>query len=126
MHQWGTLDLDAVICWLGRQIKPAHIWLIGHSAGGQLIGLAEHSQLLSGIVIVAGQSAYWWNFTSTMRWVAFGLWYVALPLSSVGRDYLPARHLGLASVDLPSGVAREWAPGTKPGISVQSGRLWTG
>ncbi|MFQ5581644.1 MAG: alpha/beta fold hydrolase [Mariprofundaceae bacterium] len=116
MHQWGQLDLDTVFRWVKEKMTPKHIWLIGHSVGGQLVGLASHSKLLSGMVVVASQSGYWRNFAPAMQVTTFFLWHVLLPLLSIGRNSFPARLLGLASVDLPSGVAREWARwGRTPG-----------
>lgn len=108
MEDWGRLDLDTILQWTRDEIKPEKLFLIGHSAGGQLVGLAKHSETLSGMIFVACQSGYWKHFTKIKRrlWL---FWNLVIPVLSKGRDYFPARLLGLSTVDLPSGVALQWA-----------------
>lgn len=108
MEDWGRLDLDAVLAWTRDEIGPKRLFLIGHSAGGQLVGLARHSEALSGMIFVACQSGYWKHFTKIKRrlWL---FWHLVIPALSKGWDYFPARLFGLSTVNLPSGVALQWA-----------------
>ncbi len=107
MQDWGAQDLAGVIDWVAAR-AGGRVLAVGHSAGGQLLGLAANNHKIRGLLAIAAQSGYWglWPFPRKY-WMA-ALWYVLMPgLTRVFR-YFPGKHLGLAE-DLPAGVALEWA-----------------
>src|SRR5690606_9475808 len=53
---WGNRDLEAVIKHTIKTFPHHKIILLGHSIGGQLIGLAPSSFLADKIILVAAQS----------------------------------------------------------------------
>ncbi len=124
MHEWGELDLSTALGFLSTQAPHVPALLVGHSAGGQLVGRAAFATPLSGMVFVSSQSGYWkcWSGRGRLRMAA--LWYLAIPALATVLGYLPMRRL-LGGEDLPAGVALEWARwGRHPRyILSHSGRL---
>jgi predicted alpha/beta hydrolase len=100
--------MSAALEALGDRAPGAPLWAVGHSVGGQLIGLMDNHQRLQGVVTVGTSFGYWGYMPGLYRWFVFGMWYGAVPLLTRLNGYLPAQRLGLGE-DLPAGVAREWA-----------------
>jgi predicted alpha/beta hydrolase len=90
------------------ELAPTRWFLIGHSAGGQMTGLASNSADAAGLILVASQSGYWrlWPPASQLRWVC--MWYVLIPLLTHIYGYTPTSKLKFGE-DLPAGVGLEWA-----------------
>ena len=109
MAQWGRLDIAAALDWGIQQFRDLPLFHLGHSAGGQLMGLAPASEKLSGLILVAANAphASLWRGAARLRILV--LWYLLAPLLAAGRARFPMRRLGLSSVDVPAGVIRQWA-----------------
>lgn len=108
MTTWATRDLAGAIEW-ATQTYPGHrLYAVGHSFGGQAVGLAPNAQRLAGLVTVAAPSGYWGHWPRGRRWMLAALWYTAMPALTALLGYFPGRRLGLGE-DLPAGVAHEWA-----------------
>jgi predicted alpha/beta hydrolase len=84
------------------------IALVGHSVGGQLVGLAAGSERLAAMLFVASQSGYWRLWPWPARWRMVLTWHVAIPAVTRTLGYLPLSRLG-GGADVPAGVALEWA-----------------
>ena len=108
MTTWATCDLAGVIDW-AAQTYPRHpLYAIGHSFGGQAVGLAPNAGRLAALVTVAAPSAYWGHYPRPQRWLMWGLWSTGVPALTALCGYFPAKRLRLFE-DLPAGVALEWA-----------------
>jgi len=108
LANWGNRDLDAVIKHTIKTFPHHKIVLLGHSIGGQLIGLAPSSCLADKIILVAAQSGYWnfWKGVSKIRmWVN---WYLLVPVLTKLFGYFPAEKISRME-NLPKNVAEEWA-----------------
>jgi len=107
MTQWGKLDARAV----HRHVREHHgegaVALLGHSFGGQLVGLIDEAREVSGALFVGAQFGYYRHWALLQQPRLALLWRGLVPLLSATFGYLPAR-AGLGE-DLPAGVAREWA-----------------
>ena len=107
MRDWALLDATAAFDFLLRQGSDP-VSVVGHSFGGQAVGLLPQPERIRGALLVGSQSGYWRN------WPALGkLW--MWPTTHLGLDavttlfgYFPGSRLGFGE-DLPPGVAREWA-----------------
>lgn len=108
MTDWGKLDVDAVLEWAIDNWNPDELIYLSHSCGGQLVGLAEHSSHIDKAVFIACQSGYWKIWPQPYRWGTYAVWKL-IPLITPWFDDFPARALGLSSVNIPSGVAHQWA-----------------
>jgi len=107
MHEWGEQDFAGILDWTKSNFPRHHIIVIGHSAGGQIVGLAGNNQRISSLLLVAAQSGYWRLWPSPIRYGMFLIWYVVVPVLTRTFGYLPA--WAGAGAALPAGVANEWA-----------------
>lgn len=109
MSDWGRLDIEAGLAWLQGELKPDRCFLVGHSAGAQLPGLAASSEQLDGMILVAGSAPHLRHYPPS-AWPKLVLtWYGLGPLLSWRRDQFPARQTGLGSTTVAAGVVRQWA-----------------
>ncbi|MBN1207782.1 MAG: alpha/beta fold hydrolase [Myxococcaceae bacterium] len=108
MEDWGTRDLAGAVDWLVERFPRSPLLAVGHSSGGQLLGLTDRIQHVSALLTVGAQSGYWRHWEGTRRYQLAFLWYVAIPAATSLLGYFPSKRLGLGE-DLPGGVAREWA-----------------
>jgi predicted alpha/beta hydrolase len=109
MADWGRLDIEAALAWAKRELRPAKLFLVGHSAGAQLAGLAATSEQLDGMVLVAGSAPHLRHYP-LKSWPLLALtWHALGPVLSWRRDDFPARRTGLGSTRVPAGVVAEWS-----------------
>lgn len=107
MRDWGRSDLEGVLRFAAREWSGRPLVAIGHSVGGQLLGMAESNTLLSRAVTVGSQFGSWHLWPGPRKWAMAGLWYGVMPGVTKALGYFPGS-LGIGA-DLPSGVALEWA-----------------
>jgi predicted alpha/beta hydrolase len=106
-QDWGRLDLHAVLEQAYARFPGLPVFLCGHSAGAQVVGLTPHAERLAGLVFIAGPRPHVSQDRGAYRIFSTLWWYVLVPLGSLFA-WFPARRLGFSSVDVPSGVTREW------------------
>jgi predicted alpha/beta hydrolase len=108
MRQWGEHDLAGMIDWATDRYPNARLAVVGHSFGGQSVGLAKNRERVGRLVTVGAQSGYLGHWPRPRRYAYAALWYVAMPLATRLAGYFPGRLLRLGE-DLPRGVALQWA-----------------
>lgn len=108
MRAWGERDLAAAIAWADRRAPDARVVLVGHSFGGQAVGLAPNAARLDAVALVAAQVGWYGLWPWHQRLVLAGLWHVAMPAAAMLLGRFPSSRVGLGE-DLPEHVAREWA-----------------
>ncbi|MGJ8669619.1 MAG: alpha/beta hydrolase family protein [Oceanococcus sp.] len=108
MYDWGRLDINAALE-LGQKLSSERNFMIGHSCGGQLLGLAPNAAKLDGAIMVASTLANPALYPAPARYGLRLMWGTVIPLVAWGRDRFPARRLGFSNVDVPAGVMSEWA-----------------
>jgi predicted alpha/beta hydrolase len=108
MRHWGERDLAGAIDWASARYPQARLAVLGHSFGGQAVGLAKNRQRVARLVTIGAQSGYFGHWPRPQRYMYAALWYVAMPLATRIAGYFPARPFRLGE-DLPSGVALQWA-----------------
>src|SRR5262245_43139340 len=107
-HEWGEEDLPGAIAFAEQTWPGVPVALVGHSVGGQLVGLAQGAERLAAMLFVASQSGYWRLWPWPARWRMVVTWHVAIPSVTRALGYLPLSRLG-GGADVPAGVALEWA-----------------
>jgi predicted alpha/beta hydrolase len=113
LEDWGVQDIEAIIQFaknLGTtESENLPIHFVGHSVGGQLLGLASSSSALNSMVFVASSCPYWkrWGFPEHIKMLLAPR--VIFLIASLVRDEFPTRSLGLGSIKIPSKVAKQWA-----------------
>ena len=104
---WGRLDMPAVLERLQDEFPDVSYHLVGHSAGGQLVGLMPNALALRSMANVASSSGSVSNMTPLYRMKAIAFLKYLLPLTArfqgVGRTDL----VGMGG-PLPAGVALDW------------------
>ncbi|HEV7768903.1 MAG TPA: alpha/beta fold hydrolase [Thermoanaerobaculia bacterium] len=108
MEEWGRLDITAAIEWVSSELRPKTLAYVGHSCGGQLLGLAPNAPRVDQIIFTSAQSGYWRHWPGSSKYRLGALW-VTMPLVASVIGYFPSKVLGLGSEDLPRRVAVEWA-----------------
>ena len=107
LTQWGQQDQVAALTFLIERSGSAQAVLVGHSAGGQMMGLMSNHAQLARVVGVAISSGWFSGMRAAFaRQARFGL-RVVMPLGSAVLGYAPAAWLGLGE-NLPRAVGRQW------------------
>jgi len=106
-RDWGQRDVPGAIAWLTGRYPDLPLAIVGHSTGGQQLGLAENVSRVRAAVLVAVSTGYWRGMPAPFRWFTLGLFKVYLPIASRFYGYAPARKIRWGE-NLPAGVAREW------------------
>lgn len=107
MSDWAKLDAEAAHALVRRQFPREPVATIGHSFGGQLIGLLDAASEVEGTLLVGSQLGYYGHWGSLDRLRLGFTWRALVPTLTASFGYLPAQ-AGLGE-DLPRGVADEWA-----------------
>ena len=112
---WGKNDLENVIQYVIKNYPNSKKVILGHSIGGQLVGLAKSSTKFDKIILIAAQSGYWKFWKGIDRIKMFFNWYVLFPTLLYLFGYLNSKKLS-GMENLPKNVADQWRNwGKKPG-----------
>ncbi|MDN3448367.1 alpha/beta fold hydrolase [Psychrobacter sp. APC 3281] len=104
---WGRHDMPAVLDALQDEFPDASYHLIGHSAGGQLIGLMPNYQAIGSVFNVACSSGRIKNMGMPYKLKAMGFMDAFIPFTNLTLGYTPSDKIGMGE-PLPRGVARQW------------------
>jgi predicted alpha/beta hydrolase len=107
LAEWGQQDLVAALEWLLQRTGSAQVVQLGHSAGGQMIGLMPNHHRIARLVGISASTGWFSGMRLAFRLKArFGLrLFVPLGIRLLG--YGPTARIGLGE-DLPAAVARQW------------------
>ena len=107
MSDWAALDAAAAISWMRERYHALPLSYVGHSFGGQALGLLPNNTEVSRALLIASQAAYWKLMASPERYRVYAAFnFVLTPLTQM-LGYAPGR-VGLGE-DLPKGVFQQWA-----------------
>jgi predicted alpha/beta hydrolase len=106
MSDWAALDVTAAVAWMRERYRSLPLNYVGHSFGGQALGLLANNNEVSRALLIAAQAGYWKLMASPERYrVYVMLNLVGTPLTRL-MGYAPGwSGLGL---DLPKGVFQQW------------------
>ncbi len=108
MLHWGQRDMDAVLDWVKQNYPSYRTCGIGHSIGGQLMGILPDNNRYDAFLGIASQNIYWRNWPTFLSRVKSLLFFGGvLPLFYKTIGYLPPWVLGTEI--LPKTVIRDWA-----------------
>lgn len=106
MADWATKDVTAAVAWMRERYDTLPLGYVGHSFGGQALGLLSNNHEVSRALLVASQAGYWRLIASPERYRVFLLLnLLGVPLTQL-LGYAPGR-LGIGE-DLPKGVFLQW------------------
>lgn len=107
MIHWGQKDMDAVLSFFASRHPELTIKGIGHSIGGQLLGILPDNNRYEGFLNIASQHIYWKNWPIKDRPLTALFFFGVLPIFYKLTGGLPSWVLGAEY--LPKQVARDWS-----------------
>jgi predicted alpha/beta hydrolase len=107
MSDWGLLDMRAALAAAAERAQGAPIATLGHSIGGQFLGLLANHALARAHVQIATSVGYWPWERAPFKYLAWWFWRVHGPLMLALKGYIPTGG-GWAGLPLPRGVYEEW------------------
>ena len=107
MADWAMLDIGAAVSWMRERYHTLPFGYVGHSFGGQVLGLLPNNSEVSRALLIAAQAGYWKLMTTPERYRVFSMLnFIGMPLTKA-LGYAPA-WAGMGE-DLPKGVFLQWA-----------------
>lgn len=104
---WGRLDLAAMLQYIAVHFPKQQQFLIGHSYGGQAIGLLPNHHLLRA-AFCFGTGAGWHGYMPWKARFQVGvMWNLVFPPLVKWYGYLPWQKFNMGA-DLPKAVYRDW------------------
>jgi predicted alpha/beta hydrolase len=106
MADWAALDITAAVAWMRQRYGHLPLTYVGHSFGGQALGLLANNAEISRALLVASQAAYWKLMAAPERYRVYAAMKLAgVPLTRV-LGYAP----GWAGIgeDLPKEAFLQW------------------
>jgi len=105
---WGQLDMTAVLEELKRRFPEIHYHVLGHSAGGQLVGLMENALDVKSIFNFACSSGQIKHLSYPNRPLGMFFMDVFIPISNRFFGHTKSQWVGMGE-PLPKNVAAQWA-----------------
>jgi predicted alpha/beta hydrolase len=107
MSDWAAKDITAAVTWMRERYKTLPFAYVGHSFGGQALGLLPNNSEIARALLIAAQAGYWKLMTAPERYrVYVMLNFVGRPLARMC-GYMPGK-AGLG-MDLPKDAFLQWA-----------------
>lgn len=103
---WAERDFNAMLSEAQALAPSAPLVLLGHSLGGQLLGvLRDNARVRVALNVTAGSGYY--RFNDRMPAQVRIFWFGAIPLLTPLFGYFPGKAIRMVG-DLPRGVAWQW------------------
>lgn len=107
MSDWGLIDMRAALEIAAQRASGVPLATVGHSVGGQFLGLLTNHALARAHVQVATSVGYWPWERAPFKYLAWWFWRVHGPLMLRLKGYVPSGG-GWSGLALPRGVYEEW------------------
>ncbi|KPK03884.1 MAG: hypothetical protein AMJ64_14815 [Betaproteobacteria bacterium SG8_39] len=107
MRDWAERDVPAAFGYLERIAPGARLMAVGHSFGGQIVGLLPQRERIAAMLAVGSQSGYWRHWRGAQRVGMWAFTHAFIPAITRLHGYAAASRIGMGE-DLPAGVALEW------------------
>lgn len=105
---WGQRDLPACLDALLNKTQAKKAILIGHSAGGQLLGVMHNYHKIEKLISIAGSTGYVKGLKGRTKILAPIMFNVIFPISCWTHGYGATKMIGMGE-NLPKHVAKQWA-----------------
>lgn len=104
---WGKLDIPAAMTALLHKTGAEKVILLGHSAGGQLLGINPLYDKVHQLIAIAGSTGYVKGLKGKTKVLAPVMFHLIFPLSSLVKGYGATQFIGMGE-NLPKNVAKQW------------------
>jgi predicted alpha/beta hydrolase len=106
MSDWAALDVTAAVNWMRGRYHNLPLNYVGHSFGGQVLGLLSNNREVSRALLIAAQAGYWKLMASPERYRVYTMLnFVGIPLARL-LGYAPGWS-GIGE-DLPKEAFLQW------------------
>jgi predicted alpha/beta hydrolase len=106
MSDWAAQDVTSAVSWMRQRYKALPFAYVGHSFGGQALGLLPNNAEISRALLIAAQAGYWKLMTAPERYRVYAMLnFLGTPLTRA-LGYMPG-WAGLGE-DLPKDVFLQW------------------
>jgi predicted alpha/beta hydrolase len=106
MSDWAAQDITAAVSWMRERYRTLPFAYVGHSFGGQALGLLPNNSKIERALLIAAQAGYWKLMTAPERYRVYALLnFVGRPLTRM-LGYMPGK-AGLG-MDLPKDAFLQW------------------
>jgi predicted alpha/beta hydrolase len=106
MSDWAAQDISAAVAWMRQRYHGMPFAYVGHSFGGQALGLLPNNTEISRALLIAAQAGYWKLIAVPERYRVYVLLnLIGLPLTRA-LGYMPGK-AGLG-MDLPKDAFLQW------------------
>jgi predicted alpha/beta hydrolase len=107
MSDWAALDIASTVTWMRGRYKGLPLGAVGHSFGGQAIGLLANNDMIARSLLVSAQAGYWGLMTPPENYRVYAMLnFLGRPITRL-LGYAPGK-LGIGE-DLPKGVFLQWS-----------------
>ena len=107
MSDWGLFDMRTALAVAAERAAGLPVATLGHSVGGQFLGLLTNHELARAHVQVATSVGYWRWEQAPFKYLAWWFWRVHGRLLLALKGYVPTGG-GWSGLPLPRGVFEEW------------------
>ncbi|MDO3663441.1 alpha/beta hydrolase family protein [Acinetobacter higginsii] len=115
INDWGIYDIPAAIETLLERTQAEKVIIVGHSAGGQLLGITSNYNKVAKVLAIAGSTGHVKGLKGKTKILAPVMFSVIFPVSSFLKGYGATQFIGMGE-NLPKNVAKQWAEFcSKPG-----------
>lgn len=115
IQDWGLLDIPAAIQTLLEKTGQEQVTLLGHSAGGQLLGIVSNYDKVAQVIAISGSTGHVKGLKGRTKRMAPVMFNLVFPVSNLIKGYGATKMLGMGE-NLPKNVAKQWAQFcSKPG-----------
>lgn len=104
---WGRFDATAAFDALAETGPNTPLYWIGHSLGGQLLGMSRLSGRVAKAITIGSGGGYWLDSPTSLKLKVWWLWFFVAPIATRLYGYFPGRKLRKVG-DIPGGVMRQW------------------
>lgn len=115
INDWGIYDIPAAIETILDRTLAEKVIIVGHSAGGQLLGITSNYNKVAKVLAIAGSTGHVKGLKGKTKILAPVMFNVIFPISSFLKGYGATQFIGMGE-NLPKNVAKQWAEFcSKPG-----------
>lgn len=108
LQSWGTQDIPAALDFLLKVTQLPQAILLGHSAGGQMLGVMHNHAQVSKVIGIATSTGHVANMAPKFARTATFLFKVYMPVNNALFGYTKLKRIKWGE-DLPKKVAQQWA-----------------
>ncbi len=107
IYGWARLDCAVVIDHAKERVPNVPLYWVGHSLGGQLLGLIPNRDKIDRVMTIATGSGYWLENSWPTKRMVWWLWFVVVPITLRLVGYFPGKRLRKVG-NLPKNVMAQW------------------